>query len=212
MLRHFWLQAQHHCLPLLLHCSEFLGPDWEWAQRRLSCPLTDSHGSGSHYPGTRSVENTVRWQCLPEGYIKQHSVTKDKKKIQYRFQLRYFYTLYSWMTPSSPVSGGGFQETRMAVPLASLFVTVTPWGALLGAKTGIEMVDWWRKTYLIWLCTLNTLFSIGTGFSIMQIYTEPWKSLHKHWTYLQFATTKPETTINFVRFYVRNQEKYGIII
>lgn len=44
-------------------------------------------------------------------------------------------TLYSWMTPASSRSEGGFQATRMAVPLASLFVTVTPWGALLGAKT-----------------------------------------------------------------------------
>lgn len=44
------------------------------------------------------------------------------------------------MIPSSPASGGGFQETRTAVPLASLFATVTPWGALLGAKTGIHIL------------------------------------------------------------------------
>lgn len=39
------------------------------------------------------------------------------------------------MTPASSGPGGGFQVTRMAVPLASLFVTVTPWGGLLGAET-----------------------------------------------------------------------------
>lgn len=44
------------------------------------------------------------------------------------------------MRPVSSHSGGGFQATRMAVPLTSLFVTVTPCGALLGAKTTWHIV------------------------------------------------------------------------
>lgn len=44
------------------------------------------------------------------------------------------------MRPVSSHSGGGFQATRMAVPLTSLFVTVIPCGALLGAKTTWHIV------------------------------------------------------------------------
>lgn len=42
-------------------------------------------------------------------------------------------TLYSWTTPFCSSSGGGCQETMMAVPLSPLSVTVTLRGGALGA-------------------------------------------------------------------------------
>lgn len=42
-------------------------------------------------------------------------------------------TLYSCTRPFCSSSGGGCQDTRIAVPLSPLPVTVTPWGAALGA-------------------------------------------------------------------------------
>lgn len=42
-------------------------------------------------------------------------------------------TLYSCTTPFCSSSGGGCQDTRIAVPLSPLPVTVTPLGAALGA-------------------------------------------------------------------------------
>lgn len=42
-------------------------------------------------------------------------------------------TLYSWTTPFCSSSGGGCQETTMAVPLSPLSVTVTLRGGALGA-------------------------------------------------------------------------------
>jgi len=62
------------------------------------------------------------------------------------------------MTPTSSASGGGFQETRIAVPLASLFVTVTPWGALIGAKTvmhKVNFVDSEKVAFELLICTLK---------------------------------------------------------
>lgn len=43
-------------------------------------------------------------------------------------------TLYSWTTPFCPSSGGGCQETTMAVPLSPLSATVTSRGGALGAE------------------------------------------------------------------------------
>lgn len=45
-----------------------------------------------------------------------------------------FITLYSWTTPFCSSSGGGCQETTMAVPLSPLSVTVTSRGGALGAE------------------------------------------------------------------------------
>lgn len=42
-------------------------------------------------------------------------------------------TLYSWTTPFCSSSGGGCQETTMAVPLSPVSVTVTSRGGALGA-------------------------------------------------------------------------------
>lgn len=67
------------------------------------------------------------------------------------------------MSPASSRSGGGFQATRMAVPLASLFVTVTPCGARLGAKrmkqtvyhtimNTISMLIWCYKLPAVYSC------------------------------------------------------------
>lgn len=46
----------------------------------------------------------------------------------------FFVTLYSWTTPFCSSSGGGCQETTMAVPLSPLSVTVTSRGGALGAE------------------------------------------------------------------------------
>lgn len=48
--------------------------------------------------------------------------------------LVFFVTLYSWTTPFCSSSGGGCQETMMAVPLSPLSVTVTSRGGALGAE------------------------------------------------------------------------------
>ena len=51
-----------------------------------------------------------------------------------------FFTLYSWTTPFCSSSGGGCQETTMAVPLSSLSVTVTSRGGALGAEGGRQKI------------------------------------------------------------------------
>lgn len=61
-------------------------------------------------------------------------------------------TLYSWTTPFCSSSGGGCQATRMAVPLVSLLVMVTPRGAPLGAA----MMD--KKNIQIKLMLANISF------------------------------------------------------
>lgn len=48
--------------------------------------------------------------------------------------LCFFVTLYSWTTPFCSSSGGGCQETTMAVPLSPLSITVTLRGGALGAE------------------------------------------------------------------------------
>ena len=55
--RHSWPPALHCCWLRPPHCSEFPVTDWKWARRRWSHRPTGSHGSDSHYPGTRSVED-----------------------------------------------------------------------------------------------------------------------------------------------------------
>lgn len=57
----------------------------------------------------------------------------------------FFVTLYSWTTPFCSSSGGGCQETMMAVPLSPLSATVTSRGGALGAEGGRQKI---KKTHL----------------------------------------------------------------
>lgn len=50
------------------------------------------------------------------------------------FVVVFLVTLYSWTTPFCSSSGGGCQETTMAVPLSPLSITVTSRGGALGAE------------------------------------------------------------------------------
>lgn len=52
----------------------------------------------------------------------------------------FYVTLYSWTTPFCSSSGGGCQETTMAVPLSPLSVTVTSRGGALGAGGGRQKI------------------------------------------------------------------------
>lgn len=95
-----------------------------------------------------------------------------------------FPTLYSWMTPASPRWGGGFQATRMAVPLVSLFVTVTPCGARLGAK---------RMKYTVYHADINAISSDAVSFLGMVCISNSFAH-YKKW-YLAFVSSSKYTTI-----------------
>lgn len=136
----------------------------------------------------------MRGQWLPEGHTEHLKSYRDTICILVAIQdaegqvqewvsdscLFFLITLYSWMSPASSAFGGGFQETRMAVPLASVFVTVTPWGALLGAKTKKHTINnrdinrvadivWWSCT-MIFKITISLVFidSLRQNFTFFQ--------------------------------------------
>lgn len=72
------------------------------------------------------------------------------------------FTLYSWTIPFCSSSGGGCQETTMAVPLSPLSATVTSRGGALGAEGGRQKIK--KHTFIhdffpLTACSLSRLVS-----------------------------------------------------
>lgn len=81
-------------------------------------------------------------------FYRKNPIRSDLKWLLGLFFFFLSVTLYSWTTPFCSSSGGGCQETMMAVPLSPLSVTVTLRGGALGAgrvrqrKTKTHVCAW----------------------------------------------------------------------
>lgn len=134
-----------------------------------------------------------RTDCNPLDIISSSSSTSYFLPLLPSFSLLFFLfvclshclfplvrTLYSCTRPFCSSSGGGCQDTRIAVPLSPLPVTVTPWGAALGAVIR-DTSGMLHTPYNIHVCLCMCIYLLNTfNYAHMQVHA----FINKHYAHM----------------------------